>query len=286
MMLKVKKCIIIVRYENNKACFIKNITEISKYYRIYVYDNSRESLELNINNIYYFHDELNNGLAVAINHCVDVALAEGIINAIYFDQDSKTNIELIDSLFNSYDYLQLKHNNIFAVGPQPVMDSGVEYPVRISKNMECNYFYATEIITSGMTFKLEDIKDIGYFDEDLYLDLVDFDICWRANKNNLKTIIDKNIKMLHEVGINTINVPFRPLPVSSPIRNYYQIRNILFVALHKEKKSLFIVLYYLLRKSVNISLNLIFADNRLLRLKYSYMGIRDAVLKKMGKLGE
>jgi GT2 family glycosyltransferase len=35
-----------------------------------------------------------------------------------------------------------------------------------------NYYKASEIITSGMTFRLQDIKDIGYFDEDLFLDMV------------------------------------------------------------------------------------------------------------------
>jgi rhamnosyltransferase len=85
-----------------------------------------------------------------------------------------------------------------------MMQDGKDYPIKLGENVFDSYFKASEIITSGMTFRLQDIKDIGYFDEDLFLDMVDFDICWRALANGKLIAVDKDIKMPHEVGINTI----------------------------------------------------------------------------------
>jgi GT2 family glycosyltransferase len=109
--------------------------------------------------------------------------------------------------------------------------------------------------------------------------MVDFDICWRALANGKLIAVDKDIKMPHEVGINTIKIPFKILPISSPIRNYYQMRNVLYCAMYKNKKSKFIIL----RRFVNVVINLLFADKKFLRLKYNFQGIKDAINKNMGK---
>lgn len=215
---------------------------------------------------------------------VDVALADGKELAVYFDQDSTIDISMIQKLFNSYNNLKIKYNNLFVVGPQPLMKDGKDYPIKLGENVFDNYYEASEIITSGMTFRLQDVKDIGYFDEDLFLDMVDFDICWRALANGKLIAVDKDIKMPHEVGTNTIKIPFKILPISSPIRNYYQMRNVLFCALYKNKKSKLTVAYYMLRRFVNVAINLMFADKKLLRLQYNIKGIIDAINKNMGKI--
>lgn len=282
--MKTNQSIIIVRYENNPELFKKSISEISKLAKVYIYDNSKVGMEFDDENIYYFHDETNGGLARAINHVVDVALADGKELAVYFDQDSTIDISMIQKLFESYDKLKEKYTELFVVGPQPTMPDGGNYPIKLGENFYKNYYKASEIITSGMTFRLQDIKDIGYFDEDLFLDMVDFDICWRAVENGKLVVVDRDIKMPHEVGTNTIKIPFKILPISSPIRNYYQMRNVLFCALYKNKKSKFTVTYYMLRRFVNVLINLIFADKKLLRLQYNIKGIKDAINKNMGKI--
>jgi len=277
------KAVIIVRYENDAEIFIKNMFELSKHLKVYIYDNSKENISMEHDNIYYYHDGSNGGLAKAINHSIDVAIADNKEYAVYFDQDSTINILMIKNLFNSYDKLKQKYSELFVIGPQPVMVDNSNYPVRALKEIDDNYFTASEIITSGMTFKLSDIKDIGYFSLELFLDMVDFEICWRARDKGMKIVIDKKIKMVHEVGTNTIKIPFKILPISSPIRNYYQMRNVLYCAMYQTKKSKLTVAYYMLRRFVNVFINILFVDNRLLRLKYNYQGFIDAFKKNMGK---
>ncbi len=276
--------IIIVRYENNPELFKKSISEISKLAKVYIYDNSKVGMKFDDENIYYFHDETNGGLARAINHVVDVALVDGKELAVYFDQDSSIDISMIQNLFESYDKLKEKYTELFVVGPQPTMPDGGNYPIKLGENFYKNYFKASEIITSGMTFRLQDIKDIGYFDEDLFLDMVDFDICWRALANGKLIAVDKDIKMPHEVGINNINFFFRKLPISSPIRNYYQVRNVIHIIFRKQKLNKILIAYYLSRRLFSLVLNILFADNKIKRIKFNLLGIRDAFMNNMGKI--
>jgi|SaaInlStandDraft_4_1057021.scaffolds.fasta_scaffold06450_3 rhamnosyltransferase len=282
--MKDNKAILIVRYENNPEIFKKCILELSQKYKVYVYDNSKVGISFEDENIYYFHDETNGGLARAINHVVEVALDDGKKLAVYFDQDSIINTEMIQKLFTSYERLKEKYSDLFVVGPQPTMPDGGDYPIKLGDNFFDNYHKASEIITSGMTFDINDIKLIGGFDEDLFLDMVDFDICWRATEQKKLVVVDKDIKMAHEVGINTIRLPFKVLPISSPIRNYYQMRNVLYCAIYKNKKSKLTIAYYILRRFVNVIINILFADKRILRLKYNLKGIKDAISKNMGKI--
>ena len=128
--------IIIVRYENDPELFKKSITEISKLAKVYIYDNSKVGMEFDDENIYYFHDETNGGLARAINHVVDVALVDGKELAVYFDQDSSIDISMIQNLFESYDKLKEKYTELFVVGPQPTMPDGGNYPIKLGENFD------------------------------------------------------------------------------------------------------------------------------------------------------
>jgi len=278
------KSVIVVRYESDELLFISKIKSILSKYSVYVYDNSKVGLDVNLDGLYYFHDSSNSGLAVAINHCVRHAVEDGVKLCIYFDQDSSIDIELVDSLFESYSNLKFIDPTLCFLGPQPVMSDGTLYPVKVNQNFKDNYYDATEIITSGMTFIPHDVADLDFFDEDLFLDMVDFEICWRAKSQGKKVCIDRSILMMHEVGEKSITLPFRSVPISSPKRNYYQIRNMLYLALYKNNKGSLIVMYYLARRILNILINMVFADQRLIRLKYNYCGIRDAFKKRMGKL--
>jgi rhamnosyltransferase len=279
--------VFIVRYNNNVEVFKGVVEALSELTKVYIYDNSKlklDGLDVFNKDIYYYHDADNGGLAKAINHLTNVSLNDGKQLAVYFDQDSDININIVKKLFDSYQWAKNKDSNVFVVGPQPTMVGGENYPIRLGGKVFESYYIANEIITSGMTFRPQDIKDIGYFDEDLFLDMVDFDICWRAVEADKIVLVDSNIKMQHEVGENTIKIPFKILPISSPIRNYYQMRNVLYCSLYKNKKSKLTVFYYMLRRLANVSINLLFADEKMLRLKYNARGISDAVNKRMGKL--
>lgn len=278
--------VIIVRYESDIDSFERIVRKLSEKYSVYVFDNSKSICKLPAD-VYYYHAPNNDGLAVALNHCINKALDDGETTCVYFDQDSEVCRELIDSLISRFKRLESSHSSIFALGPQPVSPTGELYEIHpIDSFSSDNVIEASEIITSGMTFNPKVAKEIGLFDEKLFLDLVDFEACWRARDKGFKVFVDKSILMNHEVGSGSFRFLGRLFPVSSPLRNYYQMRNVLYVSLNSARGSKVRVIYFLSRRVANFLLNLIFANNRWLRFKYNLVGVKDALFGRMGKINE
>jgi rhamnosyltransferase len=280
-MLKVN-AVIIVRYESD-GIKLRDLTSIlNSEHSVYVYDNSVNPCTLD-DSIYYYHDQNNSGLAVALNHCIAQAIVDGIELCVYFDQDSDANLELVRGLFNSYQTIESEQHKIFAVGPRPLDPSGVPYEVHCDHDDGSDQLEAREIITSGMTFRPEVVAELDYFDVRLYLDLVDFELCWRAREKGFKVYVDNTLYMPHEVGYDVIKFFGRSLPLSSPLRNYYQMRNLVFLLSHNRKKLGIRVVYYFFRRVFNVLLNILLADHRKERISYNWQGVVDGIKGKMGK---
>lgn len=275
--------IIVVRYECEEIPFVERVNNLSKSFNIYIFDNSKNFINFSSDKIFYMHDPTNPGLAYGLNRCVTRAAIDRVDACIYFDQDSNATEQLANALFASFAHLILIEPDTILLGPQPLMSNGMDYPVSLKSEVHEGYRFATEIITSGMTFKSQDIISMGFFSEALFLDVIDFEFCWRALMYGKKIFVDHRIRMPHEVGNRSIKLPFKILPISSPFRNYYQTRNIIYLALNGCHGSKSIVLYYIGRRFVNVFINLIFADSRLLRLKYNILGVWDALTGRMGK---
>lgn len=276
--------VIIVRFLFDESEFRRYVEQVSLSYPVFIYDNSPNRLSFDNPNIFYFSILKNIGLMAAINECIKQAILKGYTRCIYFDQDSNINEHLINALFKSYDCLKELDNRLFAVGPLPVTHQKKPYPIRVIDREFEHYFKATEIITSGMVFYLQDVVDIGGFRDDFYIDWGDFELCWRALKNGKHIYVDSNIQMSHEVGVNYIKILNRILPISSPLRNYYQTRNITYVLLHKlTPKNRCLAIYFFIRRMLNVFINIIFIAPRYKRLKFSFKGYLDGV---RGRLGE
>ncbi len=275
--------VIIVRYLFDENKFITYVKEISKNYYVFIYDNSPEKIVFTEPNIFYFSESRNIGLMAGINKCLREAIKMGCTKCIYFDQDSNININLIKQLFNSYDKLKDLDNDTFAVGPLPMVDLIKPYPVRVTGTVFEHYFKTTEIITSGMTFNPNDVENIGWFRDDFYVDWGDYELCWRAIKHGKNVYIDSDIHMLHEVGVNYINIFKRIIPISSPLRNYYQTRNVTYSLLHGlTPYNRWLALYYFARRFINVCINVFFIAPRYKRLVYSFKGYIDGIKGKLG----
>src|SRR5690606_2060660 len=91
---------------------------------------------------------------------------------------------------------------------------------------ECAAIPSLKLITSGSILNLKASSKIGAFDEDLFIDLVDLEYCYRASLKGYSTIAFANIPMEHSLGktesvrsIKTARKSNRIL--HSPIRLYY-----------------------------------------------------------------
>lgn len=284
-------CIYICRYNYPIERLVNNFNGFNGDVKYYVFDNSDiqlsstdvailSTLRNNDNFVYISSNGENKGLSFAINTLNQKSLADGFTHAIYFDQDSIADSDLILNLVSRF---RLVPENTFCIGPMPIDSNGEKYHVRYNnKPYIDNLHVANELITSGMLFSIALCQQLGGFDDKLFLDMVDFEVCWRARRQGYLVFVATDIHMVHQVGERHINFLGRKLPVSSPIRNYYQTRNNLYIFLSGHYSTSYAA-YMFSRRLVNIMINLIFADNRLQRCKFNIEGIIDAVKGNMGK---
>ena len=85
-----------------------------------------------------------------------------------------------------------------------------------------------KVITSGALLNLRAYNKVGPFMEKLFIDYVDFEYCFRLQRNNYSIYINNNAIIYHSVG-NLIKwklIGFRFYSTNhSPLRLYYRTRN-------------------------------------------------------------
>lgn len=211
----------------------------------------------------------NTGIAHAINIGIQKSKEPFILT---MDQDSSINNELINSYI---EFLNLKdEKKVGALTPQYNTDRN---PAVTKDGTE----FQLLTMQSGTLFKRIVFEQIGPFNEDLFLDVVDWEYCLRMDKNGYK-IIRVNQAVLDHKPAETREWKCGPLKVkygvAAPIRYYYQARNLLWTAKKYNSKPLY---KNLLVKWLKIML---LFDNKKEYIRAFRMGIRDANNNKMGKM--
>lgn len=178
----------------------------------------------------------NEGIAFAQNLGLRVA-ATNPFNSDFiflFDQDSVIKDDFIEKMTNAY--IELNDNKISAIGPI-FSDSryGFFYPIinmnsfgirnKISPELKTEPIFASMLIASGMMLNVNSLKKIGYMNEELFIDYVDTEWCLRARSLGYTLYAIPDVKMKHAIGDRNIKFFLWRVPVHSPFRRYYRIRN-------------------------------------------------------------
>ncbi len=190
--------------------------------------------------IHYLKNKENVGVASAINLGLCWSISNGFGFAILFDQDSVPGKGLVRDLFSFFELEIRKNNRLIAIGPT-IFDetSGSEIPfvsfgfLRNSKfySSEHQYgtvFYPDFLITSGTLICLSKLESVGLMREDLFIDNVDLEWCFRVKSLGYEIGGVAGIVLKHRlgepVGGRSMQV-FRNLQWHSPLRQYYITRN-------------------------------------------------------------
>ena len=73
------------------------------------------------------------------------------------------------------------------------------------------------------------LEDVGLNEEQLFIDFVDSEWCWRAVAKGYRCCMTTNIVMTHHIGRRIITIgPIKDI-ISSPQRYFYQYRNYLWM---------------------------------------------------------
>lgn len=252
---------------------IRNIRMIQEQVDfVYICDNSPKNTNVfqNLQNVEYIFFDKNLGIPKAFNYVLKNRYFQENDFIIFFDQDSTIDNNHINKLCVQYNIQQEIDNQIGCIGPNFInkASGGLDKKRRIG-NIEVR-----EIITSSMMIKFSVLKQINFWNEEIFLDLADWDLCWRLKKLNYKCFQASNVIMKHSIGISENKFLFLKIKKGNSIREYYQTRDCLKL-LSKEYVPFFMKLRFVLMITVRPLLHVLFLDNKRKRLFYIKRGIMD-----------
>lgn len=179
----------------------------------------------------------NFGVAAGHNRGIEWARRHGFKYVVLFDQDSEPSPNMVKVLLAAHRRASLTMR-IAAVGPRYTdrCRGFSSYFVRFGR-LKFRRLYCTAprqviradfLISSGALFALEAIEEIGSMDERLFIDHVDTEWFLRAHSKGFVALGVCDAEMKHALGSKTIRISWpleRHIPVHSPLRNYYMVRN-------------------------------------------------------------
>lgn len=164
----------------------------------------------------------NLGIAVAQNQICAFAETELFEWAITLDQDSVVPNNLVAEYKN---VIEAFDDNVGMICPKIIDRNFGEITYgKIHEGVE----EVPQCIASASAIRISAWKKVGGFYEPLFIDAVDFDMCWSLREHGYKILRINDVKLLHEVGHSKV-VQFagkeRLILNHSPLRYYYIMRN-------------------------------------------------------------
>lgn len=229
----------------------------------------------------------NAGIGKAQNIGLEWAFTNGFDAAILFDQDSLVLDSFVSNLASAYEKLILNDIDVATIGPLIInRDKNSAYVPLVKKGRKLansNCIEKTEIISSGALIHRKTFEKVGGMSEELFIDSVDFEWCWRAKSRGYRIFVCNDAILEHKVGETDFNfLGLFSLPVSSPLRQYYQFRNFILLLFLPYVPSYWKIRGIALR-CIEVFLALFFLDQKLLRFRWMAKGIKDGIAGKSGE---
>lgn len=220
----------------------------------------------------------NKGIGYALNVGVNKGLELGFNWLLTMDQDSFIDSKMVEEFCKAINF----NNNLICLTPS-ISVFGTVNSFNCIKKKDNLVDYA---ITSGNLVKLSVFKTVGLYNEELFIDCVDFDFSLRVRKSGYNINIVPEAILYHQLG-EKHNVPkiFSWFYTShSTLRRYYMYRNWGYMI---EQYSFKFPLFILKSSIIHILLLLVipFYDKKPKEsLKFIYYGVRDYFKKQYGPL--
>ena len=161
---------------------------------------------------------------------------------------------------------------------------GIIAPVIVDRNVGVvghnpveSYMHVNTCITSGAISRISAWKEIGKYDESMFIDSVDFEFCYRMRKYGYGVIQVRDVKLLHELGESKKKRFFLwkiDVTGHSSFRKYYIARNNVYYPLKHH-----LWLHFVrgnLRNVVLICIVILYENNKRQKISSILRGWRDA----------
>lgn len=266
---------------NPDSILIDSVIELSKQVKkIFLIDNCSESRSyietiagLNIDGLEFVLLDNNYGIGYALNRGAELAADSGYTWLLTLDQDTIIPPDYIDNVITFVN----GHKNIFSVCARygDVKDDGINIPYQ-------KILYS---ITSGHVLSLEKLKSVGGYDEELFIDGVDFDIFLKLKLHGVDTYLLNSYFLKHRLGDEPISFPFlnRVHTYHSPLRRYYIYRNTIVLAKRYYAHFTIFVVKSIMASCLYLLTILFLGRRRKDSLKMIVLGLWDGVRGKLGK---
>jgi len=270
---------------------LSHLRNIKNYYdmveKIYVYDNSEtknETIVKALNDMKkckYISFGDNYGMAKALNYICKKAIKDGYRYILTLDQDSVIFSSSISLMIESIKKANHKKVGIYAPEVKYIKDN--KEIIRYNNKFDGGMYEAFWAITSGSILSLDVFEEVGEFDENLFIDRVDYDYCLTLRKKGYKILKVRGVTLYQFLGETNKNLVC--VSQHSPIRHYYIFRNRLYILdKHRETYrgiSKFLLLFFAsIRHTILI---VIFENHKLEKIKMVIKAIIDYKKGRMGK---
>lgn len=279
----------IITLYNPQKKNIENVLELAKQVdQVLVCDNSKMSNKtyFNYSNIHYYSLKKNLGLSMAFNRVLknkDIQWNDEDY-IFFFDQDSTISKNHIKNMIDEYDSLLSSGYKIGCLGPIYFNNSSntIEIPkLKISLN---KYSYSVKsIITSSMLTTYKNLKEIDFWNEEIFLDMADWDLCWRFIDKGYLCCLTNKVVLNHTLGEGDKKFLFTRVKTSAPIREYYQTRDCL-VLIKKKYVPFKFKCRFVAMLTIRPILHIIFQKDKKKRFKFIIRGIKDYRNNKKGEI--
>jgi rhamnosyltransferase len=234
----------------------------------------------------------NRGVAEALNRGAAAAFAAGASHVMLFDQDSLPAADMTARLLSACGELESQGRRVATVGPQYVdpltgyvspfvatrgLWLGPVAPGTPSSPVEVDF-----VITSGSLIPRASWDAVGPMAGPLFIDYVDIEWGLRARAKGFATFGVPAARLSHSLGDRRMNFLGLLVPIHSPLRHYYQIRNPLWlyrqpwIALNWKLVDAFRLLLRFVFKSV-------FVAPRLTNIRYMSRGLLHGLAGRLGR---
>lgn len=282
---------LIVLYEPDVSGFKSTFDSLlSQVDGFCIVDNSIESHSSwfeGMDNVIYLPLFKNIGIAAAQNIGIEKLRDAGYEYILFADQDSIAFPDLVEKLYSAYQLLVNNGFKISIVGCKAIdKEKGFVYN---SNNVQkyrqfdiCGrVFVHVDYVRNSISLtKIDIIDKVGGMDEQLFIDGVDCEWCWRAKcKFGLMTISVNDAYIYHSLGHNGFKVLNKFVTIPASFRLFYQYRNY-FWLLRRDYVPLRWKVRNGIKYIVKVPYMTLFVPPRLSNLKNICRGVIDGITKK------
>lgn len=285
---------IYVTYNAEIELLEKSIKSIASQVRkVYIVDNTPnkdlrlDSFQNEKVEIIYLGD--NYGIAYAQNVGIKKSLENNAEFIMLSDQDT---CYPQDYIYNMLKVFQ-KNINIAAVAPNyiDINKKGKRegfikvFPIVFKRFFPKDGLHEVlQVIASGKIINAKYLKDIGLMNEDLFIDWVDLEWCWRARRKGYKIIGNADVVINHKLGDRSKDLLIREVNLRNYIRHYYTTRNAFYLALYSQSLDICHRVILFIKSFRYVIGYPILAKPHYVNLKYVLLGLWHGLTRKLGRL--